>query len=81
MLDKEQNILVKLIAINYNCYIAHKFLLHREDGDVKFTKIGRFSYNKQFDLYHLTNNNGTKYEGDSDFETVLVNFLNKEGLL
>lgn len=81
MLDKNQQILNNQIAITYNCYIVGKFLLHRENEESKFRKIGRIYFNKKYNIYHVENNEKYHYEADEDIEVVLVRLLEGEGLI
>ncbi len=66
------------IALKYNCWINIANRLYLLGEDVKY--IGRV-YGRDTGYYHAVNGLEKKYEGQKDFECLLVNFLKSENII
>jgi hypothetical protein len=66
------------IALKYNCWIniANRLYLVGE----KVIYLGRV-YGKESGYYHAVNSLEKKYEGQKDFEVLLVSFLKGENII
>lgn len=73
------NIEMNNIALKYNCWVDNNHRIYLLLTEKKY--IGKIYWKETTNYYHAINKLEKKYEGQKDFEVLLINFLKGENII